>query len=498
MALSMMPQWSQTIDLAVMWIDHHFFWIIAVMGGVLVLSLIVRPRRKRKSTGYGSARWATYQDVKRARLLKGVGQGIILGTFQGQPLCYRGDGHVALIGPTRSGKGINTVIPTLRTYRYRRGVPVSVVCIDIKGENYDATAKWRSEFSDVVVFEPASQVKRHCLELLSSIRWKTTSEVVDAQRIGDMIAAEEDPDVRPTGARVFYREKAAAFLPALILYLGHAHPQGLPCSFPGLWRLAQLPMTKVLQNMAQYPNSTVSGSTQQIMNFPVQERGKIWDAVTSLLTVFADPILQRHTEANDLSFEQLQWGERPVSLYLIVSPADLLRLRLVFRMIIEQIVVTATRRPLAQPRRNVLLLLDEFAALGRLVVFEKAMPFLAGYQVRCLIVLQSLNQLRQVYGPYNSILDNSQVRVIYAPNDDETAYRFSRMLGESTVQESMDGHSKPRFSLFWSSKFERQQAHGRPLLTAGELMDLPPDEEIVRIGGKPPIRAQKIAPREET
>jgi type IV secretion system protein VirD4 len=63
-------------------------------------------------------------------------------------------------------------------------------------------------------------------------------------------------------------------------------------------------------------------------------------------------------------------------------------------------------------RHKLLLMLDEFPALGRLDFFESALAFMAGYGIRSFLIAQSLNQIEKAYGPNNSILDNCHVRVL--------------------------------------------------------------------------------------
>src|SRR3546814_1297665 len=60
----------------------------------------------------------------------------------------------------------------------------------------------------------------------------------------------------------------------------------------------------------------------------------------------------------------------------------------------------------AAPKHKLLMMLDEFPALGRLDFFETSLAFLAGYGVRAFLIAQSLNQIEKAYGEHNAILDN--------------------------------------------------------------------------------------------
>jgi type IV secretion system protein VirD4 len=139
-----------------------------------------------------------------------------------------------------------------------------------------------------------------------------------------------------------------------------------------------------------------------------------------------------------------------------------------------------------------LLMLDEFAALGRLDFFETALAFQAGYGIRAFLICQSLNQLAKAYGENNSILDNCHVRVAFACNDERTAKRISDALGIATEQRAMKNYAGHRLSPWLAHLMVSRQETARPLLTPGEVMQLPSTDEIIMVAGVPPIRAKKI------
>src|SRR5690606_24135306 len=142
-------------------------------------------------------------------------------------------------------------------------------------------------------------------------------------------------------------------------------------------------------------------------------------------------------------------------------------------------------------RHRLLLMLDEFPALGRLDFFESALAFMAGYGLKSFLIAQSLNQIEKAYGPNNSILDNCHVRVSFATNDERTAKRVSDALGTATemkAKKDYAGHRLPP----WLGKLMVTRSETAPqLLTPGEIMQLPPTDEIVMVAGTPPIRAKK-------
>ena len=142
-------------------------------------------------------------------------------------------------------------------------------------------------------------------------------------------------------------------------------------------------------------------------------------------------------------------------------------------------------------RHRLLLMLDEFPALGRLDFFETALAFVAGYGLKSFLIAQSLNQIEKAYGPNNSILDNCHVRVSFATNDERTAKRVSDALGTATEMKAMKNYAGHRLSPWLGHLRVSRSETARQLLTPGEIMQLPPSEEIVMVAGIPPIRAKK-------
>ncbi len=143
-------------------------------------------------------------------------------------------------------------------------------------------------------------------------------------------------------------------------------------------------------------------------------------------------------------------------------------------------------------KHQLLMMLDEFPALGRLDFFETSLAFMAGYGVRAFLIAQSLNQIEKAYGEHNSILDNCHVRVTFATNDETTGKRISDALGVATEQRAMRNYAGHRLAPWLAHVMVSRQETARPLLTQGEVMQLPPKDELVLVSGMPPIRAKKL------
>ena len=182
---------------------------------------------------------------------------------------------------------------------------------------------------------------------------------------------------------------------------------------------------------------------------------------------------------------------RPASLYLVVPPSDISRTKPLIRLLLNQIGRRLTEDLAGRGRHRVLLMLDEFPALGRLDFFESALAFMAGYGLKAFLIAQSLNQIEKAYGPNNAILDNCHVRVSFATNDERTAKRVSDALGAATELRAMKNYAGHRLSPWLGHVMISRQETARALLTPGEVMQLPPADELVLVAGCPPIRAKK-------
>lgn len=148
--------------------------------------------------------------------------------------------------------------------------------------------------------------------------------------------------------------------------------------------------------------------------------------------------------------------------------------------------------PRESRKHQLLMMLDEFPALGRLDFFETSLAFMAGYGVRAFLIAQSLNQIEKAYGEHNSILDNCHVRVAFATNDERTARRISDALGIATEQRAMRNYAGHRLAPWLAHVMVSRQETARPLLTTGEVMQLPAADELVLVSGMAPIRAKKL------
>ncbi|WP_114955143.1 conjugal transfer protein TraG [Sphingosinicella terrae] len=454
-----------------------------------VVGSLWRARQAGRVTTYGSARWATEGEIRRAGLFGDAG--VILGSVGGAYLRHDGPEHVLAFAPTRSGKGVGLVVPTLLSWTG------SSVIHDIKGENWQLTAGWRSRFSHCLLFDPTSSSSARYNPLLEVRRG--ADEVRDVQNIADIL-------VDPEGAlerRNHWDKTSHALLVGAILHVLYAEEEktlARVASFlsdPGRSFAATLRAMMTTNHLgtdeAPQVHPVVASAARELLNKSDNERSGVLSTALSFLGLYRDPTVAAVTSACDWRIADLVEAERPVSLYLVVPPSDLSRTKPLVRLVLNQIGRRLTERlDDSGRRRRLLMMLDEFPALGRLDFFETALAFMAGYGVRVFLIAQSLNQIVKAYGENNAILDNCHVRIAFASNDERTARRISDALGTATEQRAMRNYAGHRLAPWLAHVMVSRQETSRPLLTPGEVMQLSPAEALVLVSGLPPVRAQKL------
>ena len=462
--------------------------IIAGAGGIVsvlvaIFLSILRAREASDITTYGSARWAETKDVAAAGLLKP--DGVILGRFERNYLRHDGPEHVLCFAPTRSGKGVGLVVPSLLTW------PGSAIVHDIKGENWQLTAGWRSRFSRVLLFDPINPDSAAYNPLLEVRRGD--SEVRDVQNVADILVDPEGLLER----RNHWEKTSHALLVGAILHVLYAEADktlaGVAAFLSDPRRPIEATLTAMMKtpHLGQTPHPVVAQAARELLNKSDNERSGVLSTAMSFLGLYRDPVVAKVTSRCDWRIRDLIEGNRPATLYLVVPPSDISRTKPLVRLVLNQIGRRLTEDLHAKRRHRLLLMLDEFPALGRLDFFESQLAFMAGYGLKAFLIAQSLNQIEKAYGQNNAILDNCHVRVAFATNDERTAKRVSDALGTATEMRAMKNYAGHRLSPWLGHLMVSRQETARPLLTPGEIMQLPPHEELVLVSGAPPIRAQK-------
>lgn len=463
---------------------------IAASGGFIAIAVAIgmsvwRARAAKNVETYGSARWAGSYEIKAAGLLGA--DGVVLGKHDRDYLRHDGPEHVLCFAPTRSGKGVGLVVPSLLTW------PGSAIVHDIKGENWTLTAGFRARHGQVLLFDPTN-AKSAAYNPLLEVR-KGEWEVRDVQNIADIL-------VDPEGSlekRNHWEKTSHALLVGAILHVLYAENDKTLAGVGAFLSDPKRPIESTLAAMMKTahlgeagPHPVIASAARELLNKSDNERSGVLSTAMSFLGLYRDPVVAEVTRRCDWRIVDIVGGKHPTTLYLVVPPSDINRTKPLIRLILNQVGRRLTENLQAKGNRHrLLLMLDEFPALGRLDFFESALAFMAGYGLKAFLIAQSLNQIEKAYGPNNSILDNCHVRVSFATNDERTAKRVSDALGTATEMKAMKNYAGHRLSPWLGHLMVSRSETARQLLTPGEIMQLPPTDEIVMVAGVPPIRAKK-------
>lgn len=481
---------------------------ILAMGFLFVVSTI-RSRTKTVATSHGTARWADSSDIEKSGLLNNPG--VILGQTMGDNkyLRHNGPEHIMIMAPTRSGKGVGIIIPTLLSWVH------SVLVMDIKSENWNKTAGFRKEkLKNIVLkFDPtASDGSSVRFNPLSEIRLRTNNEVRDVQNVADMLV-----DPQGTGQLDHWAKTGHALLVGVILNLLYFNEnatlsdvatflsdpeQSFEDTLEAMLNTQHESTTDLFEQIYRTKTTThptVAQAARELLNKSENERSGVLSTAMSFLGLYRDPVIAHNTAISEFCIQDLMNSARPVSLYLVIPPSDINRLKPLLRLILNQFVRRLTEtmsfkdgREVQGYKHRLLLLIDEFPALGRLDTFEAALAFIAGYGLKAMLVVQSLKQLNKAYTDNNSIIDNCHIRIVYTPNDEKTPEFISKLLGTKTEIIENQSISGNRINAYLGKVTVSTQESQRALLTPGELSVFPMDQEIVFVAGTPPIRAKKV------
>lgn len=486
-----------------------------LVGGLIARNLLA----DKTSTEHGSARWATdaeiqksgitltpdqrYQALKKLKQANALGRlilklskqynrptdsfyatsSVVIGKDKNNNHFYDwGSEHVMVFAPTRSGKGVGIIIPTLLTWTG------SVVITDIKGENYAITSEYRARFSDVYYYNPTKY---------STIRYNPLMEIRpgdDAIRdVGNLVEVLVDGD----DSGVFWKQGGKNILKATILYVLYA------CKDKTLGKVCELLYDEetLLDAMLatefrnEHIRKLVHGVATMVKGKDDKIRGGWFANAQMALDLWSDPKVANATSASDFRIRDLQYGERPVSLYLVIPAGDVVRLSPLIRILFTQMIDILANDDVqaSEDACRLLMLCDEFPNVGKIPKAEQSMSYTAGYGIKWMVICQGLEQFDQVYGRFNTFLMNCRVRLAYPCNDEKTAKRLSDLLGVGTykkTQKGKSGKNQPLAGML--NKSESEVVYQRHLMTPDELMSLDENRIMVMRTGHRPILGHRV------
>lgn len=467
------------------------FWVVLVSTTLVVF---LRDFKVEAADSHGSARFATPAEIE--SLLTPSATAALIGRDRatGKLLHYSGNGHLLTMAPTRSGKGVGTVIPNL----LKRNGPV--ICIDPKGENVAVTAAIRARFGSVHVLDPFG-ITSHPPAAYNPLAELDPRHPDLAEEVAELAdALVQDPPDQVGEAH--WNEEAKALIVGILLYVVTAEQpehRTLDTLRDYLTRAPQdfQELLKAMQE-SEAANGLVRRAANRQLGKSDREAAGVLSSAQRHTHFLDSPRMAATMARSDFSFGDLKRG--PVTVYLVLPPDRLTTYSRWLRLMIVQSLQALSRG--ASPALPILVLLDEFAALGHLAAIERAMGLMAGYGVQLWPILQDIHQLRSLYGKRaETFLANAAVLQVFGVNDHETARLVSHLLGQETVVFTTASESTSTTSSESRSYTESQSISesrtARALLTPDEVRTMGANAQLLFLAGMHPIEACKIRYFEE-
>ncbi|GAA0257669.1 type IV secretory system conjugative DNA transfer family protein [Rhodanobacter caeni] len=502
-------QYLQAIDLP----PFAPFALRIKLGGALGFGLpllawvgvLIPLLRTRSASLHGDARFATLSDLKQAGLLKQTPQSLLIGSYKGRYLWLGGAQHVIAISPTRSGKTTSVAIPVLLSYQE------SMVVLDLKGELFKATSGWRQAQGHTIrVWAPYDEEGHtHRFNPMTSL-----AGMDPGKRIGEIqtIAAILYPD--EAGKDPFWTSQSRAAFTAFASFLFEGWDHGCRCGlpdmhpnthdgFPSFERILRLSSgadgqgtREMLQTILQDPRyAFVSPQTRTVFGnlagLAEQTFSSVIATMQAPLQQFLSPILAAATNATDIDVASLR--KRPTTLYVIIPTNKLDESSKLLNIFFSTVIGSNLTKQLGEEpalKHQMLLLMDEFTAMGRMDVWARRISISASYGVRDLCIVQSRAQLRSAYGDDDAqnFITNHGAQIVFAPREQSDANEYSEMLGYKTIRKKHRSVSRGRGTHQVSINHTDEK---RALFLPQEIKELPADDELIFYEGCKPIRAKK-------
>lgn len=490
---------------------------------------------------YGTSRWGTEKDIKKFGLSER--HGVVLAEFQKADvrakvnpkntsiqlslkkqaplICIAGNTNVLMIAPTRSGKGVGSVIPTALNF------PWSVIFFDPKGELFTITSGFRSKFSVVLRFAPKDPGENTvCFNPLEEVH--LDNRIVSDVDLVIQNLFEEAKGGESSNSQ-FFNENAKDMIKTTILHVltadnpEYADKKNLPGVFqimslaakpddeeegdegeeqkksnPGDKLFGEMFETRHLLQGQQAPwlQTLIEAGAGRMLQMNPKVRSDVFSTVFSKLQLFSDPLIAHATSHSDFRLDDFVVSDAPISLYLIVPFAHVDVVGPVFKLLINFMLRRfsdgETSYGEVKLKNRLLFMLDEFPVLGNFPFLVKTMGILAGYGINFFLICQGLNQLVDIYGQNHPFLDHCKTICVYAPGKIEDAKAFTEAIGKESVTKESISTSGSRYAVALNNLNASSQEVARDLMNPDELMHLPPNEALIMNQGMPAYIAKKV------
>lgn len=443
--------------------------------------------RERPVTTHGSAAWGDAGDAEKAKLVTTPGERVLLGKIGDKWL--GAEHHSVVCAKTRGGKGVGVIIPTLLSYKG------SIICNDIKGENYAITSARREAMGqNVYCVDPYHEIagETHCFNPLDYIKNNSPDATTAVRALAHTMSGAGEED--------FWVKSGRSMLVTFILYVcakfsGPERNLGKVREMLTQSAEEKTAMLKEMQGMQDFDGNIARGANK-ILEMEGKDGEKndtilgIYATVDTMCDFLDDPRIAHVLSRTDFRMEMFKY--EPSTLYVVVSPGNLavsqMLLRLIYSYALNQNQknerpVAAQELELQKMQYPLVFLMDEFAQLGKFDAVKNAMPIAAGFDIRFCIIIQGLSQLTDHYKEGGQEFLNNAIKLFIGAEDTKTAEQISEMCGDTTVVTQSKDEKSGRMTSSYTS---------RRLVTVGEAMQAKVERPFLLAGGMRPLRIDRI------
>lgn len=472
------------------------------------LAVLVYLSKSKQRSLHGDARFATYQEIKKAGLVArdDYDKTILVGQYnehgKKEYLCYGGYQFVMLAAPTRSGKGVGIVIPNCLNYSD------SLVVLDIKLENFDKTAGFRAKSGqEVYLFAPYDEYEAGRQPGKSAPmrthRYNPFDYISDdpANRMGDIDSIAQAFYNNPNSKDKFFDEQAKDLFRGITLLV--LETPGIPHTLGEVFRQSSgygkaLPehlnemIEKAKAEGRPYSDECVA-AISRVCTLSDNTFAGVKGSMQVPLMPWANPRVDAATSASDFDLRDVR--KKKMTIYVGITPNKLAEAKNIINLFFDQLINQNTKTLPQQDKSlkyQCLLVLDEFTAAGKINQISQSISYQAGYNMRVLTIIQNKSQLEDVYGKPGALtlMSNHALMIMYAPSPvvQSDANEYSEILGYQTVKSTSHSRSFGK----QGSRSDSTSDQKRALMLPQELKEMDMWEEIVSLEHTKPIRCAKI------
>jgi type IV secretion system protein VirD4 len=454
------------------------------VGGLALASRLISERL----TAFGTTHWMTKHELGKKGFHADSRVGFVLGKTSGPKQKGRfivsgKHPHCLLVAPTGRGKGVGFVIPNLLSYKG------SAVVLDVKGENFEATARFREKMGQTVYrFSPRDfDQPSHRYNPLARVGVfaNPAKRMAELEKIATLFLQADD-----ASAASFLPNSREVFIACAIL----AHEQN-NLTLGHVYKLAfggRAPNVKFAEFATLVKDRSAKLLFQKLANTTEKTLSAYLSVLSSAgMSPWANPHTCAVTARTDFDFSTFR--KAPQTVYFTVPADDITAIAPLVRLFFSDLIATLQQRlPGRDEPFPVLILLDEFQRIGKMQIIVDSISLLRGYGGNLAIVTQTIPNLDEVYGETSrkALQGGAGIKLYLTPSEEDTVKELSAAVGMTTKRVVSKSRSIGQDGIFGTNVSERTEEH--PLLTPDQARRLPDDDVIIVVDADLPIRAKRI------